>query len=111
MSISTPAAGALYNIFVVPMMAGPTGQDTVDVPDQPVRSGDHSGRASRVGCAVPGEPQIRDEGERLLAAAEAVGVYDHAEGTALLTSFVGLSLACQQAGHKPSWFDAEALAR
>jgi hypothetical protein len=53
---------------------------------------------------------IQDAGERLAASAQALGIYDHAEGTALLTSFVSLAVACQKAGHKPSWFDAEALA-
>jgi hypothetical protein len=54
--------------------------------------------------------EIADEGQRLVAAAEAFQPYDHADGTALLTSFLGLSVACQQAGYKPSWFDAQSLA-
>lgn len=66
--------GALYSVFVVPMMTGSSGQTSIDV----------------------------DVAQ--------MGLYDHAEGTALLTSFVGLAVACQKAGHKPSWFDAEKLA-
>ena len=59
---------------------------------------------------APATGEIADEGQRLVAAAEAFQPYDHADGTALLTSFVGLSVACQQAGYKPSWFDAQSLA-
>ena len=52
---------------------------------------------------------IADESRRLVAAADAMGMYDHTEGTALLTSFVGLSAACTKAGHQPSWFDPASL--
>ena len=40
-----------------------------------------------------------------------LGIYEHADSTALLTSFVTLAVECQKAGHKPSWFDAESLAQ
>ena len=56
-------------------------------------------------------PAIADAAQRLTASADALGIYAHADSTALLTSFVTLAVECQKAGHKPSWFDAEALAQ
>jgi hypothetical protein len=55
-------------------------------------------------------PAIADEGERLVAAADALGLYSNTDGTALLTAFVGLAVECQKADYKPSWFDADELA-
>lgn len=100
----------MYSVFVVPMMAGAGGQKSVNV---------NAAQLSRAvtpltqvgkGELEQASPKVADEGQRLVTAAGAFEAYDHAEGTALLTAFVGLSVACQEAGHKPSWFDASKLA-
>lgn len=102
--------GALYSVFVVPMMTGSSGRTSIDVDIAQMRRATSS--VALIGGAdlAQASGEIADEGHRLVAAADAMGLYDHAEGTALLTSFVGLAVACQKAGHKPSWFDAEKLA-
>jgi hypothetical protein len=103
--------GSLYALFVVPMMAGPTGQTSVSVDASSMARATTAlvglGASSLDGASG----DIRDHGERLSASAGAMGIHDDAEGTAVLTSFVSLAVACQVAGHRPSWFDAEALAR
>lgn len=101
--------GELYNVLVVPMMAGPAGPKSIDV--DVARFTRATAAVAQVGRSALREAgqEIADEGERMVAAAESLGMYDHADSTALLTSFVGLSVACQKAGHKPSWFDAGAL--
>ena len=55
-------------------------------------------------------PAISDAAQRLDSSAGALGIYQHTDGTALLTSFVSLAVECQKAGYTPSWFDADALA-
>ncbi|RTL64565.1 MAG: hypothetical protein EKK42_25235 [Pseudonocardiaceae bacterium] len=103
--------GALYTVFVVPMMKGPSGAKSVDVSiAQIVRATSSVAGLDPVSLTHASAP-IADEAERLVAAAKAFQAYDHAEGTALLTSFVGLAVECQKAGFKPSWFDAATLAR
>lgn len=101
--------GALYAMFVVPMMAR-AGQTSVNVDIQRMIRAVESVALVGQSSLDEATDQVADEGQRMVAAAEAFQAYDHAEGTALLTSFVGLAVACQQAGHKPSWFDATALA-
>lgn len=56
-------------------------------------------------------PAIAAAAQRMVASADALDIYAHADSTALLTSFVTLAVECQKAGHKPSWFDAESLAQ
>jgi hypothetical protein len=102
--------GQLYTEFVVPMMTGASGQKSVDVDIAIIsRAVAQVEQVGADGSLEQASGDIADEGERMVAAAEAFQVVDHFEGTALLTSFVGLAVACQQAGHKPSWFDATAL--
>jgi hypothetical protein len=102
--------GQLYAAFVVPMMGGPSGRKSIDVDIAIISRA--VGQVAQVGAGGSldrASGEIADEGERMVAAAEAFQVVEHFEGTALLTSFVGLAVACQQAGHKPSWFDPVAL--
>lgn len=101
--------GAFYNIFVTPMMTGATGQKSVGVNVAQMSRAVAQVQGVGRGTLDQASPQIADEGRRMVAAAEAFEVYEHAEGTALLTAFVGLAVACQIAGRKPSWFDAESL--
>jgi hypothetical protein len=91
------------------MMTGTSGRKSVDV--DATQMGRAVAQVQDVGREQidRASPQIADEGQRLVAAAEALGIYNNAEGTALLTAFVGLAVACQEAGHKPSWFDAASL--
>lgn len=102
--------GSLYSIFVVPMMAGPSGETSVSVDVSSLALATASLADVGAGSLEEASGDIRDQGERLAASAGAMGIHDNAEGTALLTSFVSLAVACQLAGHPPSWFDAEALA-
>jgi hypothetical protein len=101
--------GALYQVFVVPMLAGESGRKSIDV---------DISQMSRAVTAVAdidaealshASTEVADEGQRMVAAAEAMGMYNHAEGTALLTSFVGLAVACTKVDHQPSWFEPEKL--
>jgi hypothetical protein len=103
--------GTLYNVLVVPMMTGESGQKSINVnPGQLARA---ASSVEEVGQGSIGQasPAISDAAQRLVASAGALGVYEHADSTALLTSFVTLAVECQKAGHKPSWFDAESLAQ
>lgn len=102
--------GSLYSLFVVPMMAGPTGQSSVNVDASSLTRATAALADMGAGALDDATGDIRDQGERLAASAGAMGIHDNAEGTAMLTSFVSLAVACQLAGHQPSWFDAEALA-
>jgi hypothetical protein len=102
--------GALYSVFVVPMMAGAGGRKSIDVNAAQLTRAVASLTEVGKGSLENASPKVADEGQRLVAAAEAFQVYSHAEGTALLTSFVGLSIACAEAGHQPSWFNAAELA-
>ncbi len=102
--------GSLYSIFVVPMMADPSGRASVDVDVASLARATASLTDVGAGSLDEASGDIRDQGERLAASAGALGLHDNAEGTALLTSFVSLAVACQVAGHPPSWFDAQALA-
>jgi hypothetical protein len=102
--------GQLYTEFVVPMMTGATGQKSVDVDIAIIsRAIAQVEQVGADGSLDHASGKIADEAERMVAAAEAFQAVDHFEGTALLTSFVGLAVACQEAGHKPSWFDAASL--
>lgn len=94
------------------MTAGPTGQTSVNVNVDAESLARATTSFADVGAGSFDEAsgEIRDQGERLSASAGTIGIYENAEGTALLTSFVSLAVACQQAGHQPSWFDAAALA-
>lgn len=103
--------GSLYSVFVVPMMAGPSGQSSVSVDATSLARATAALAEVGAGSLDEASGDIRDQGERLSASAGALGIHDNAEGTAMLTSFVSLAVACQLAGHQPSWFDAEALAR
>ena len=102
--------GQLYTEFVVPMMTDASGQKSVEVEiaiiSRAIAQDEHVGANGSLDQA---SGKIADEDERMVAAAEAFQAVDHFEGTALLTSFVGLAVACQEAGHKPSWFDAASL--
>ena len=91
--------GQLYSTFVVPMMttAGATG---VDVNIAQISRAVTAVSQVGAGRLDRASPNIADEGERMVAAAEAFQAVDHFEGTALLTSFVGLSVACQTAGRR-----------
>jgi hypothetical protein len=103
--------GALYNVLVVPMMKGATGQKSISVdPAQLTRAASSVEEIGR-GSIEQASPAIADAARRLVASADALGVYEHADSTALLTSFVTLAVECQKAGYKPSWFDAESLAQ
>ena len=103
--------GALYNVLVVPMMTGAGGQKSIDVdPAQLARAASLVAEVGR-GSIEESSPAIGDATRRMVASADALGVYEHADSTALLTSFVTLAVECQKAGHKPSWFDAESLAQ
>jgi hypothetical protein len=101
--------GALYQVFIVPMLAGESGRKSIDV--------DIAQMSRAVSAIVDidadalghASTEVTDEGQRMVAAAQAMGMYDHAEGTALLTSFVGLAVACTKAGYQPSWFEPEKL--
>ena len=103
--------GALYNVLVVPMMTGTSGQKSIDV--DPAQLARAASSVAKIGQGSIGQasPAIADAAQRLTASADALGIYAHADSTALLTSFVTLAVECQKAGHKPSWFDAEALAQ
>lgn len=102
--------GGLYNVFVVPMMTGPAGQRSIDVDAAQMTRAASSLTAVGDGTNLAAaSPKVREEAQRMVAAAEALGIYNNTEGTALLTSFVGLAAQCQLAGHKPSWFDATKL--
>lgn len=102
--------GTLYNVLVVPMMSGSTGKKSIDVNAAQLTRA--TSQVEDVGreSAAQSTPAIADAAQRLVASASALGVYEHADSTALLTSFVTLAVECQKAGHKPSWFDAESLA-
>ena len=103
--------GALYNVLVVPMMTGTSGQKSIDVdPAQLARAASLVAEVGR-GSIEESSPAIADATRRMVASADALGIYEHADSTALLTSFVTLAVECQKAGHKPSWFDAESLAQ
>lgn len=103
--------GALYNVLVVPMMSGSTGQKSINV--DVAQMSRAAAAVAKVGQGSIGQasPAIADAAQRMTAAADALVVYEHADSTALLTSFVTLAVECEKAGHKPSWFDAEALAQ
>ena len=103
--------GALYNVLVVPMMKGSTGRKTVNV--DVVQMSRAASAVAKVGQGSIGQasPAIADAAQRMTAAADALVIYEHADSTALLTSFVTLAVECQKAGYKPSWFDAESLAQ
>ncbi|SDG34099.1 hypothetical protein SAMN05216377_11118 [Pseudonocardia oroxyli] len=102
--------GALYTLFVVPMMAGDGGRASVNVDIAQMRRATATVAQLRSADLGAASPSIADEGERLIAAADALGLYPNTDGTALLTAFVGLAVECQKANHKPSWFDANELA-
>lgn len=102
--------GSLYTLSVVPMMAGPTGHTSVSVDAASMARATTALVGVGAGSLDGASGDIRDHGERLSASAGAMGIHDDADGTAVLTSFVSLAFACQLAGHRPSWFDAEALA-
>jgi hypothetical protein len=101
--------GGLYRTFVVPMMAGAAGEKSIDVDVMQMTEATRSVAGIDPGRVSSASPAIADDGQRLLAAAGSFRAYDHFEGTALLTSFVGLAVACQNAGIRPTWFDADAL--
>jgi hypothetical protein len=102
--------GALYSVFVVPMMAGAVGKKSINVDiQQMVRAVDTLTKMDEDEIDKA-SANVKDQGQRLLAAAEAFQAYNNAEGTALLTAMVGTAGACQIAGLKPSWFDANKLA-
>lgn len=102
--------GTLYNVLIVPMMAGNGGRKSIDVnPAQLARAAASVADVGR-GSIAQASPAIADAAQRTAASADALGVYEHADATALLTSFVTLAVECQKAGHQPSWFDANALA-
>ncbi|MDN5860350.1 MAG: hypothetical protein L0H84_17220 [Pseudonocardia sp.] len=103
--------GELYTVLVVPMMAGPTARKSIDIDIAGLSSATSS--VALVGARedmTAATPALGDEAERMVAAAKSLSISDQAEATALLTAFVGLAVQCQTAGHKPSWFDAGALA-
>jgi hypothetical protein len=102
--------GAFYHVLVIPMMTGASGYKSVDV--NPAQLSEAVTAVTQVGATSRNQAnaEIADETERMVAAARAMDIYPHADATSLLTAFVGLSVACQEAGHKPSWFDANALA-
>ncbi len=102
--------GVLYNVFVVPMMTGPSGQKSINV--DIARMTRATAQLIRVGSTsnlADASSEIRDQTQRMVTSAGALGIYDHTEGTALLTSFVSLAVACTSAGQKPTWFDPSAL--
>lgn len=102
--------GALYSVFVVPMLTGATGRKSIDVDiAQFTRAVDSIQQVGR-STLEKADGDIAQEGRQMVAAAESMGVYDHAEGTALLTAFVGLAVACTKADQQPSWFDPVTLA-
>jgi hypothetical protein len=102
--------GQLYTAFVVPMMAGSSGRKSVEVDIATITHAvTQVAHVGADGALKQTTGDVADEGERMVAAAEAFQAVDHFEGTALLTSFVGLAVACQEAGHKPSWFNATEL--
>lgn len=101
--------GSLYSVFVLPMTAGESGRKSIDV-DMQQMSRATAAVARLDPVAIAGaRPEIADEARRVVAAAESFELYSHVDGTALLTSFVGLSVQCQVVGHQPSWFDAQEL--
>lgn len=101
--------GALYNVLVVPMMTGSAEQKSISVdPAQMVRAAASVEEVGR-GSIGQASPAVADAAQRMTTSAGALGVYAHADSTALLTSFVTLAVECQKAGHKPSWFDAASL--
>ena len=103
--------GALYNVLVVPMMTGAAGQKSIDVdPVQLARAASLVAEVGR-GSIEEATPAIADAAQRMVASADALGIYEHADSTALPTSFVTLAVECQKTGYKPSWFDAESLAQ
>ena len=93
------------------MMTGSGGQKSIDVDRAELaRAASLVAEVGR-GSSEQSSPAIADAAQRMVTSADALGVYAHADSTALLTSFVTLAVECQKAGHKPSWFDAESLAR
>jgi hypothetical protein len=102
--------GALYNVFVVPMMTGPSGQKSINVDiAQMTRATAQLVSVGSTANLADASSEIRDQTQRMVTSAGALGIYDHTEGTALLTSFVSLAVACTSAGQKPTWFDPSAL--
>ncbi|WP_232661915.1 hypothetical protein [Pseudonocardia sp. TRM90224] len=93
------------------MMAGPNEQTSMNVSIAEMSQGVSAIRSITLDDLAEASPAIKDEGERLVASAEAFQPVNNFEGTALLTAFVGLAVECQKAGHRPSWFDAERLRR
>ncbi len=102
--------GALYGVFVVPMMSGAAGKKSVNVDAAQMVRATATLADLGSGSLAEATGDVRDQGQRVVAAAESLGIYNNTEGTALLTAFVSLSVACTQAGNKPSWFDPAALA-
>jgi ABC-type glycerol-3-phosphate transport system substrate-binding protein len=102
--------GTLYNVFVVPMMKGANAPKSINVNAAQLTRAAASVEQVGQGQVAQASPAVGDAAQRLVSSAGALDVYEHADSTALLTSFVTLAVECQKAGHKPSWFDAESLA-
>lgn len=52
---------------------------------------------------------IRNAAEQTARSAAAFKVHQNVDGTSLLTAFTTLTVECTKAGHKPTWFDLNAL--
>src|SRR5262249_23617797 len=78
--------GQLFTEFVVPMMTGASGQKSVEVDIATItRAIAQVERVGADGALEQASGKLADEGERMVAAAEAFQAVDHFEGTALLT--------------------------
>ncbi len=102
--------GALYAVFVVPMMAGTDGQKSINVDAARMTRAKESVQLVGKASLDEADGDIANEGRQMVTSAESMSIYDNTEGTALLTAFVGLAVACTKADQKPSWFDPIALA-
>jgi len=103
--------GALYQMFVVPMLTSKRpGYQSVTVDVVQMRRATDSLTQMTKANFEKASDAVRDPAERTVAAAMSLGLYDHSEGTALLTAFTERAVECTKAQHKPSWFEPAALA-
>lgn len=102
--------GALYQVLVVPMLtSGPPGYKSLTVDVAQMARATQSITEMETSDLAKVPAALRDPAERMVASAKALGLYDHTEGTALLTAFTEVAVECTKAQHKPSWFEPEKL--
>lgn len=98
--------GGFYETFVFPMLAGGTrGRQTLDVDIVAMSHAVDALRDLGSKSRAVTSPEIRDQTDKTVRAAQAFDLYANADATSLLTAFTALAVACTNAGHQPSWFD------